>query len=128
MIYDDIPIWIWVGCASRRAAAPEPQRHALDCGPVGSRRISPPASGSGKPKPPMDLAAFVLQKLRAEQKKAFLANSRQAAEAALEILKQAWRRRSKNNSAPPWDIRFFRADIPLLSLKRKKQRFCDRGS
>ena len=30
---------------------------------------------------------FVLQKLKAEQKKAFLANSERAAEAALEILK-----------------------------------------
>ena len=54
---------------------------------VGSEKFPRLRIGIGKPKPPMDLAAFVLQKLRAEQKKAFLANSERAAEAALEILK-----------------------------------------
>lgn len=54
---------------------------------VGSEKFPRLRIGIGKPKPPMDLAAFVLQKLKAEQKKAFLANSERAAEAALEILK-----------------------------------------
>lgn len=54
---------------------------------VGSEKFPRLRIGIGKPKPPMDLAAFVLQKLRAEQKKAFLANSERAAEAALEILR-----------------------------------------